>query len=93
MDTKEYCVICQECGGDLSFVIDDEVGDIRVEPCGSCLTEPEVKDEIKGVCTLVDCEYKNAPGCRVYGLGVKGITECIKYKLYVKSSSRRKVMG
>jgi len=40
-----------------------------------------VKEEIKDnpACELKFCIYANTPGCRVHGLGVTGITGCIKY--------------
>jgi len=37
----------------------------------------EMKD--KPACELKFCIYANTPGCRVHGLGVEGITKCVKY--------------
>jgi len=31
-------------------------------------------------CIFNDCQYEGTKGCRVAGLGVSGITECLKYK-------------
>ena len=85
MDIREYCFICKKCGSDLSFEVDDEGGYVRVEPLECCLT--------KDVCIYTDCKYKDTSGCRVYGLDVKGITECGKYKVHVPLTSRRKIPG
>ena len=32
------------------------------------------------VCIFKDCKYRGTQGCRVHDLGVRGITECVKYK-------------
>lgn len=45
------------------------------------------------VCVFTDCKYKDTEGCRVKGLGVSGITSCVKYKVFVPLTSRRKVNG
>ena len=93
METSEYCFTCQDCGGDLSFVANDEAGCVRVEPCRCCQTEPEVEDEIKGVCIYTDCKHEDTAGCRVSGLGVSGIDNCVKYRVHVPLTSRRKIPG
>ena len=48
MDTKDYSGICQECGGNVGFVIYDGIGVIKIELCGGCRTGPEAEDEIGG---------------------------------------------
>jgi len=41
-----------------------------------------MKEEIKDspACELKFCIYANTLSCKIFGLGVTGITGCIKYK-------------
>jgi len=34
---------------------------------------------MKKSCVIEGCPYENTPGCRAEGLGVEGITKCVKY--------------
>jgi len=34
---------------------------------------------MKKPCVIEGCKYENTPGCRAVGLGVEGITKCVKY--------------
>jgi len=39
-----------------------------------------MKEETEPPCQLKFCIYANTLSCKIFGLGVTGITGCIKYK-------------